>query len=39
MAWGILVLRPGIELRPPALEAQSLTLWTAREVPDALLLH
>ena len=32
-AWGILVLRPGIETTPPALEARSLNHWTAREVP------
>ena len=29
----ILVPRPGIEPVPPALEAQSLNQWTAREVP------
>ena len=28
-----LVPRPGIEPGPPALEAQSLTRWTTREVP------
>ena len=33
MAWGILVLWPGIELRPPALGMQSLSPWTTREVP------
>ena len=32
-ACGILVARPGIELVPPALEAQSLNHWTARDVP------
>ena len=32
-ACGILVPRPGIEPAPPALEAQSLNHWTAREVP------
>ena len=30
---GILVPRPGITPAPPALEAQSLNYWTAREVP------
>ena len=30
-----LVPRPGIELRPPALGAWSLTHWTTREVPKA----
>ena len=34
-AGGILVPRPGIELLLPSLEAQSLTYWTAREVPSA----
>ena len=29
----MLVLVPGIEPTPPALEAQSLNHWTAREVP------
>ena len=33
MACGILVPQPGIEPTPPAVEAQSLTHWTAREVP------
>ena len=33
MACGILVPRPGIEPSPPALEAQSVNHWTAREVP------
>ena len=32
-ARGILVPRPGIKLASPALEAQSLNHWTAREVP------
>ena len=32
-ACGILVPQPGIEPVPPALEAQSLNHWTAREVP------
>ena len=32
-ACGILVPRPGIEPTPPALEAESLNHWTAREVP------
>ena len=31
--YGILVPQPGIEPAPPALEAQSLNLWTARKVP------
>ena len=31
-ACGILVPRPGIEPKPPALAAQSLNHWTAREV-------
>ena len=35
MACGILVPRPGIEPAPPALEAQSLNHWTAREAPQA----
>ena len=30
---GILVPRPGVEPLPPAVEAQSLNHWTAREVP------
>ena len=29
-----LVLRPGIKPGPPALEAQSLSYWTTREVPE-----
>ena len=33
MACRILVPRPGIKPLPPALEAQSLNHWTAREVP------
>ena len=33
MACGVLVPRPGIEPAPPAVEAQSLNHWTAREVP------
>ena len=37
--WG-LVPRPGIEPRPPALEAQTLRCWTTREGPScSLLLH
>ena len=32
-ACGILVPRPGIRPIPPALEAQSLNHWTAREIP------
>ena len=32
-ACGILISRPGIEPAPPALEAQSLNHWTAREDP------
>ena len=31
------VPRPGLELEPPALGAQSLTHWTTREVPGILL--
>ena len=34
-AYGILVLRSGIEPRPSTLEAQSLNHWTAREVPSS----
>ena len=30
---GVLVSQPGIEPMPPAVEAQSLNHWTAREVP------
>ena len=33
VAWGLLVPRPGIEPAPPAVEAQRLNRWTAREVP------
>ena len=33
VARGILVPQPGIKPVPPALEAQSLNHWTAREVP------
>ena len=33
MAYRILVLHPEIEAMPRASEAQSLTRWTAREVP------
>ena len=33
-ACGILAPKPGIEPAPPALEAQSLNHWTAREVPS-----
>ena len=32
-AYGILVPRPGIEPRPPAVEAQSPNHWTTREFP------
>ena len=32
-ACGILVLRPGVEPVPPALEMQSIKHWTTREVP------
>ena len=32
MTCGILIPRPGIKPVPPALEARSLNLWTAREV-------
>ena len=35
VACGILVLWPQMELRPPAVEYQSLNPWTAREVPSA----
>ena len=31
---GILIPQPGIELAPPALEAQSLNCWTPRELPQ-----
>ena len=33
MARGILVPQPGIEPLSPAVEAQSLNHWTAKEVP------
>ena len=33
LAWRILGPQPGTWLIPPAVEAQSLNLWTAREVP------
>ena len=36
MACGILVPEPGIEPESPAVEAQSLNDWTAREVPAIL---
>ena len=32
-ACGILVSQPGMEPKPPALEARSLNHWTVREVP------
>ena len=32
LAYGMFVLRPGIELTPPALGVQSLNHWTTREV-------
>jgi len=35
VACEILVPQPGIELAPPALEAQSLNGWTTREVPES----
>ena len=34
MAYRILVLQAGMEPRPPAVEAQSPSHWTTREVPD-----
>ena len=34
MAHGILIPQPGIEPMPPAVEAQSLNHWTARETSD-----
>ena len=34
VTYGILVLRPGIEPTPPALEAWSRNHWTTREVPE-----
>ena len=36
---GILAPRPGTEPTPPALEAQGLNHWTAREVPERCLLY
>ena len=33
------VPRPGIEPVPPAVEARSLNHWTAREVPERILLN
>ena len=33
MAYGILVPRPGIELTPPAVEAQRLNHWPTSEYP------
>ena len=36
---GILVLQPGIEPMSPALGAQSLNHWTAREVPTLTVLY
>ena len=39
MAYGILVLRPGIEPTGPALEAQSLNHWTARGVLLTAIFH
>ena len=38
VAWGILVPWPVIELELPELKAQSVNLWTTREVPRFLLL-
>ena len=38
LACGILVLRPGSEAMPPAVEAQSLNHWIAREISSSLLL-
>ena len=35
-ACGILVPQPGIAPAPPALEAQTLNQWTAREVPHCI---
>ena len=34
MACGILVLRPGMEHLPPAVEVQSLNHWTTRKIPQ-----
>ena len=39
VTFGILVPQPGIEPVPPAVEAQSLNHWTAREVPRTELLN
>ena len=39
VACEILVPQPGIELAPPALEAQSLNGWTTREVPESCVLN
>ena len=36
VACGILVSQPGIEIVPPALEAQSLNHWTTREVSQSI---
>ena len=36
---GILIPGPGIEPSPPALEAWSLNNWTAREIPQLVLLE
>ena len=38
VACRILVPRPGIEPVPPAVEAQSLKHWTAREAPEVFLI-
>ena len=38
-ACGISVPRPGIEPVPPAVEAQTLNHWTAREVPNVTVLE
>ena len=38
-AHGILVPKPGLEPKPAALEAQSLNLWTTREVPVLVSFH
>ena len=35
-AYGILVPQQGIELVPPAVEAQSLNHWVIREIPNIL---
>ena len=39
LACGVLDLRPGTEAMPPAVEAQSLNHWTAREISSSLLLQ